>query len=78
MSRRDALDSKALYALLADGLHTASQTAWEAHQVAARGERNEALGTLLPVMEQLEEFTALCRTIIALHRIEREGAHPSA
>lgn len=76
MSTHHASDRKALYTLLADGLYTASQTAWQAHHAAARGERNEALGTLLPVMEQLETFTALCRTIIALHRIERDGAPP--
>jgi hypothetical protein len=74
MSTNHASDKKALFALLADGLTTASQTAWEAHHAAARGEDNEAIGTLLPVMEQLETFTALCRTILALHRIGKGGA----
>ncbi|MDI4665386.1 hypothetical protein K9U40_13760 [Xanthobacter autotrophicus] len=73
MSTHHASDRKALYALLADGLYTASQTAWEAHHAAARGEDNEAIGTLLPVMEQLETFTALCRTILALRRLEKRG-----
>ncbi|MBU1210188.1 MAG: hypothetical protein KJ587_02825 [Alphaproteobacteria bacterium] len=59
---------------LADGLTTASQTAWEALDASQRGAANEAIGTLLPVMEQLETFTALCRTILALHRIRDGGA----
>lgn len=78
MSKTNVTDRKALYGLLAEGLYTASQTARQAHHASARGEANEALGTILPVMEQLETFTALCKTIIALHRIERESTTASS
>ncbi len=67
-------DKKALFALLADGLSTAAEAAWQAHDASARSADNEAIGTLLPVIEQLETLTALCRTILALHRIGKAGA----
>lgn len=44
MSTLHTSDKKALFALLADGLYTASQTAWEAHHAAARGEDARAVG----------------------------------
>lgn len=59
---------------LADGLTTASETAWEAYEASRVGRANEAIGALLPVMEQLETYTALCKTILALHRIGKGGA----
>lgn len=73
MSKTD-INMTAHIGTLADGLTSASQTAWEAFEASQAGRTNEALGTLLPVMEQLETFTALCKTIIALHRIGKGGA----
>lgn len=73
MSKQHASDHKALCALLAVSLSTASQSAWQAHRAAARGKTNEAVVRLLPVMDQLDTFTALCRTIIALHRTDNGG-----
>ncbi|MCV0370220.1 hypothetical protein [Filomicrobium sp.] len=58
---------------LADGLTTASQSAWQAFDAAKAGRTNEAIGTLLPVMDQLETHAALCKTILALHRIGKGG-----
>lgn len=58
---------------LADGLTTASQSAWQAFDVAKAGRSNEAIGTLLPVMDQLETYYALCKTILALHRLGKGG-----
>ena len=60
-------------ATLADGLTSASNAAWDAYDAGRRGKSNEAIGTLLPVVEQLETYTALCKTILALHRIARGG-----
>lgn len=59
---------------LADGLTAASQDALEALDASQAGRCNEAIGTLLPVMEQLEIYTALCKTILALHRTRKGGA----
>lgn len=59
---------------LADGLTAASQDAREAFEASKGGRCNEAIGTLLPVMEQLETYTALCKTILALHRTRKGGA----
>lgn len=63
-----------MIATLADGLTTASESAWEAFEAAKLGRHNESIGGLLPVMEQLETHTALCKTILALHRIRKGGA----
>lgn len=59
---------------LADGLTTASEHAWEAYEASRLGRANEAIGGLLPALEQLETYTALCKTILALHRIQKGGA----
>lgn len=61
-------------ATLAEGLATASGIAWDAYGAGRNGSANEAIGTLMPVMEQLETYTALCKTILALHRIGKGGA----
>lgn len=63
-----------LTSALADGLSTASEMAWDAYEAGRSGRVNEAIGTLLPVAEQLETYTALCKTILALHRSRKDGA----
>lgn len=63
-----------MVANLADGLTSASKHAWAAFEASKLGRANEAAGALLPVMEQLETYVALCKTILALHRIGKGGA----
>jgi len=71
---KHAIELTGMIGNLADGLTTASEHAWDAYEASKLGRANEAAGALLPVMEQLEIFTALCKTILALHRIGKGGA----
>lgn len=73
MSTHD-MNLTAHIATLADGLSGASEMAWDAYQAGRIGEINQAIGTLMPVAEQLETYAALCKTILALHRIGKGSA----
>lgn len=46
----------------------ASHTSVCAREAIKRDERNQAIGILLPIVEQLDAASALLRTILTLHR----------
>lgn len=54
--------------LLVCRLQRAAALAQDAHAAATQGEQNQAIGTLLPAQEQLQDATALLRTVLVLHR----------
>jgi hypothetical protein len=49
-------------------LFRASTLANAAHEAARRGEQNFAIGTLLPLEQDLADAEALLRTVFVLHR----------
>lgn len=55
-------------ALITQRLGGASTLARTAHEAAQRGEQNLAIGTLLPLEQDLGDAEALLRTILVLHR----------
>lgn len=63
---------------LADGLTAASQTAWEAHFASSLDAPGDAVDTLMPVLAQLQTFTALCKDIIATHGLGEVDAGMTA
>ncbi len=68
MSTRTAETITANIALIAHRLSRASSLAREAHQAAHSGEPNLAIGTLLPVTQDLADADALLKTVLILHR----------
>lgn len=61
-------------------LQRAAALAQDAHTAAMQGEQNQAIGTLLPAQDELEDATALLRTVLVLHRagsqpLSSAGAH---
>lgn len=63
-------------AALADGLYRASTLADAARQAMAKGERNLAVGTVLPLEDELPTMTGLLTAILALHRRAGQGGAP--
>lgn len=62
-------------AALADGLYRASTLADAARQAMTKGERNLAIGTVLPLEIELPTSIGLLTAILALHRrAAKEGA----
>ena len=62
-------------AALADGLTRSSTLADMARQAMAKGERNLAIGTVLPLELELPTMTGLLTAVLALHRrAGQEGA----
>lgn len=55
-------------ALLEERLRCALALAIEARAALARGERNLAIGTLLPAEQDLADATTLLKTVFVLHR----------
>lgn len=54
--------------LIEQRLFRASTLANTAHAAAKRGEQNLAIGTLLPLEQDLADAEALLRTVFVLHR----------
>lgn len=54
--------------ILVGRLQRAAALAQDAYTAATQGEQNQAIGTLLPAQEELEDATALLRTVLVLHR----------
>lgn len=63
-----------LTATLRDTLRNAVQLAEDGADAMASGEVNQAIGTMLPVADQLDAAVALHRTIVLLHRSGHGGA----
>ena len=61
---------------LAEGLAQASQLAAEAHEAIAKGGRNQAIGTVLPLEHDLPVYAGLVTAILALHRKAGHGGEP--
>ena len=61
---------------LAEGLAQASQLASEAHGAIAKGSRNQAIGTVLPLEHDLPIYAGLVTAILALHRKMGLGGAP--
>lgn len=57
-------------ALLEERLRHALALAIEARAAIARGERNLAIGTLLPAEQDLADANTLLKTVFVLHRAE--------
>ena len=56
--------------LLEERLRHALALAIEARAAIARGERNLAIGTLLPAEQDLADASTLLKTVFVLHRAE--------
>lgn len=63
-------------AALADGLTRSSTLADMARQAMAKGERNLAIGTVLPLEQELPTMTGLLTAVLALHRRAGQGGAP--
>jgi len=76
MTRKDLkqVAIEANLAALAEGLYRASTLADAAHQAIVKGERNLAIGTVLPLDQELPTSMGLLTAILALHR--RAGPGP--
>lgn len=61
---------------LADGLQRAGTLADTAHKAMAEGYRNLAIGTVLPLEQELPTMTGLLTAILALHRRAGQGGAP--
>ncbi|MEZ5898495.1 MAG: hypothetical protein R3D51_03280 [Hyphomicrobiaceae bacterium] len=61
-----------LFSVLDEIILGASHHTYAAALVIRKGERNGAIGTILPAAEKLEAANALLRAILVLHR--QEGA----
>ncbi len=68
MSKQTADTITANIALIEARLARASSLAREAHQAALGGEHNRAIGTLLPMTQDLADADALLKTVLILHR----------
>lgn len=64
----------ALLMVLDQQLRAASTIAKSAHEAAAAGNHNLAIGTLLPAERHCEEVASLFRVILSLHRTHRDAA----
>jgi hypothetical protein len=64
---RDCIDANLV--LLAERLSEAFITARDAQEAMDDGDRNRAIGTLLPLDEELRIAVALLQTIFTLHRL---------
>jgi len=60
--------------LIEQRLFRASTLANAAHAAAKRGEQNLAIGTLLPLEQDLADAEALLRTVFVLHRSRPDTA----
>jgi hypothetical protein len=79
MSRRTTNDAiEANLAVLADGLAYAAVLARSAQAAmhAGLGNRNLAIGTILPLEQDLPVFVGLLTAILALHRQAGQGGEP--
>jgi hypothetical protein len=63
-------------AALADGLTRASTLADMARQAMTEGEQNLAIGTVLPLEQELPTMTGLLTAILALHRRAGQAGAP--
>lgn len=63
-------------AALADGLTRSSTLTDMARQAMAKGERNLAIGTVLPLEQELPTMTGLLTAVLALHRRAGQGGAP--
>lgn len=68
MSRIHDTAIKALLETLADGLWDATETARCAAVSIQNGDRNLAIGTVLPLTHELPMYSGLLTAILALHR----------
>jgi hypothetical protein len=64
---KDYIDANLV--LLAEKLSEAFITARDAQEAMDDGDRNRAIGTLLPLEQELKLATALLETIFTLHRM---------
>lgn len=58
--------------LMEQRLLRASKLAAEAHAAIRGGEQNIAIGTLLPLQEDIADIDALLKTVFLLHRSRAE------
>ncbi len=63
-------------AALAFGLREAAALAAEAQTAMHKGYRNLAIGTVLPLEQDLPAYAALLTAILALHRKAGQGGAP--
>ena len=70
---RDASPIDSIINALAGVLADAGHTAAEAAEAIAQGERNQAIGTILPLEIRTETALTLIRAAIALHRSPVNG-----
>ncbi len=61
---------------LAEGLTEAARLAEEAQAAIAKGYRNVAIGTVLPLERDLPVYAGLVTAILALHRKAGQGGSP--
>jgi hypothetical protein len=69
---KDCIDANLV--LLATKLSEAAITARKAYEALDDGNRNLAIGTLLPLDEELRIAAALLQTIFTLHRMQANPA----
>lgn len=60
-----------LLAILDQRISEASRIIKQAHEAAAGGETNLAIGTLMPAEQNLDDATSLFRVVLSLHRDAR-------
>jgi len=61
---------------LAEGLRQAASLADDARIAMSNGYRNLAIGTVLPLEQELPTFVGLMTAILALHRRAGQGGAP--
>lgn len=64
----------ALLAVLDQRVLEASHIIKQAHEAAAGGEMNLAVGTLIPAEQYLDDAASLFRVVLSLHRDGKAGA----
>jgi len=68
MTKQSMLSIASLINVLDNLLLEASHVAVLAREAITQGKQNQAIGSLLPAVQQLDAATAVLRTIITLHR----------
>ena len=78
MSTKDITNAaiEANLSALADGLQRAATLAYMASKAIATGHRNLAIGTVLPLEQELPTSIGLLTAILALHRRAGQGGGP--